>query len=140
MEGKRINRKLLTGAFVGTIAGFSVMMFDKNVRKNVLKKSKVFGRKTIDWVDGVRQDPRAFINNVKSGLDQVAKSFKDVSSHLQDILEQLEEVKTTSTKIIQTAKDAGEEMKEVGSSLVNVHSNAENIQFERKREGVQKLH
>lgn len=136
MKGNHLNRKLLAGAFVGTIAGISVMMFDKKIRQNVIEKSKRFKH----WVDGIRQDPRAFMNNVKSGLDQATSSFKEVSNQLQDILEQIEDVKDTSTKIIQTAKDAGEEMKEVGSSLVHVHSNSGSDHDSRKREDLQKLH
>lgn len=136
MKGNHFNRKLLTGAFVGMITGISVMMFDKNIRKNVAKKTKRFKY----WVDGVKQDPQAFMNNVKSGLDQATRSFKEVSNQLQDMLEQIEDVRETSTKIIQTAKEAGEEMKEVGSSLVHVNSNSGISQDERKRDELQKLH
>ncbi len=140
MKGKRFSRKLAKGAFVGMLAGISIVMFDRDVRHNMVEKSKRFGRKTKHWVDGVRQDPRGFVNNVKHGLDQAAKSFKEVSNQLQEILQQIEEVRDTSTKIIQTAKGAGEEMKEVGSSLIHVPSHSDGGHEEHDQEDLHKLH
>lgn len=145
MNDNQTNRKLLTGALIGTIAGVTVVMFDKKVRRKVIEKSKHYGKQTLRWADGVRNDPQAFINNVKSSLDQVTRSFKEVSSQVQDIVEQIDDVRDTSAKMLQTAKDASEEMKEVGSSLIHVHSTNSESEYERyyerrRREDLQKLH
>lgn len=140
MKKSKVKRKLLTGAVVGTLAGISVMMFDKSVRNTLLDKSKQFRKKTIQFVSGVKQDPRAFMNNVKDGFNQVSKSFKEISQELQQILSQIEEVRMTSHKIIETAKDAGEDLKEMGSNLVNINGQSAGDEHDRKREDLFKLH
>lgn len=140
MRRKQFNRKLLTGALLGTLAGISVMMFDKSVRRTVVDKSKQYSQKTKRWVNSVRENPRGFVNNVKHGLEQVTISMKEVSHELQEIVEQIEEVKETSTKIIRSAKGASEDIKEVGSTLFQVQDDAKGEYADRKRDDNHKLH
>lgn len=126
MERKSFNKKLLVGAVVGTLAGAAVAMLDKRTRENVVVKTKSYSQNTMHWIREVKEDPHTFMSNVKEGVDQVSKSFKEVADTLQNIFVHLDEVKKMSSKVIETAKDAGEDMKEVGSSLVNLNSNSEN--------------
>lgn len=129
LERQNTNRKLLTGAIVGMLAGVSVMMFDKNVRSEMARKSK---RMKL-FVRGIKEDPSGFINNVKNGVNQITKSLKSVSNELKHLLSQIEEIKDTSNKIIESAKDAEEEIKEVGSSLININGSSLRDEHDRMK-------
>ncbi|PWA10403.1 hypothetical protein DCC39_11260 [Pueribacillus theae] len=126
MKRKNVKKKILTGAVVGTLAGVAVAMLDKRTRKNMIVKTKSYSQNTMHWIREVKEDPHTFMSNVKEGVDQVSKSFKEVADTLQNIFVHLDEVKKMSSKVIEMAKDAGEDMKEVGSSLVNLNSHSEN--------------
>lgn len=114
------NRKLFTGAIVGMLAGVSVMMFDKNVRSEIAKKSK----RIKQFVRGIKEEPSGFFNNIKDGINQISKSLKAISSELKHLSSQIEEIKSTSHKIIESAKDAEKGMKEIGSTLINVNGSS----------------
>ncbi len=140
MNDNHMKKKLFTGAMMGTIAGMAVVMFDKRVRESVMDRTKTYGSKTKQWIVGVREDPRTFMNQIRRNIEQVTDSMKEVSVQLQDMLEQMEDVRMTSTKVIESAKNAGQEMKEVGNSLVNINASSDNTQPERDGEHLSKLH
>lgn len=140
MDDNHMKKKLLTGAIVGTIAGMTVVMFDKRVRETIMDRSKAYGSKTKEWIDGVREDPKMFMNQVKRSIEQVTDSMKEVSVQLQDMLEQMDDVRATSTKVIESAKSAGQEMKEVGNSLVNINASSDNREHEGDEDHLSKLH